>query len=164
MIDQEGPIDQCSALLCPLNQPVKGKETEMKLWRFVLSFLVIPVLLLFPLLLMAFQPADPTDLVGVLTWLAGMGAVYVVGYAVSFLIEKVPGWGTKVPGWAKAIIIIVGSVGVAVGAQYLLQRADVLVVWGPIFRMIVSFVLAYLGTQKAFAFQSENRLLAHRFI
>lgn len=131
----------------------------MKLWRFLLSFLVVPVLLLVPLLLMAFQPTDPTDLVGVLTWLAGIGAVYVVGYGLSFLLEKVPGWGSKIPGWARGVIVIVFSAGVAFGAQYLLRQSHVLELLGPIFTLVVQIVIAYLGTQKAFTYQRQNGLL-----
>ena len=128
---------------------------------------------LFPLIVLVFlslflvaarslQPADPTDLVAVLTWLAGLGAVYIVGYGVSFLFEKIPGWGMKVPGWAKGVITIVVSIGVALGARYLLGRSDIVELLGPIFTLIVQLVLAYIGTQKAFVYQREEKLLDTR--
>jgi len=131
----------------------------------------VKIVRLFPLIVLVFlslflvafvQPTDPTDLVAVLTWLAGVGAVYVVGYGLSFLLEKVPGWGGKVPGWARGIIVIVLAVGVAIGAQYLLAETHVVELLGPVFTLIVQIVLAYLGTQKAFAFQTANKLLADR--
>ena len=126
---------------------------------FVLSWLL---LLAAPLLLgfRAQQPTDPGDLVQVLTWLAGVGAVYVVGYGLSFLLEKVPGWGSKFPGWARGPVVILFSVGVAFGAQYLLRQTHVVELLGPIFTMIVQIILAYLGTQKAFAYQRQNGLLS----
>ncbi len=126
---------------------------------FLLTFLL---LLAVPLLLgfRALQPADPANLIQVLTWLAGVGAVYVVGYGISFLLEQVPGWGSKFPGWARGPVVIVFSVGVALGAQYLLRQTHVVELLGPIFTMIVQIILAYLGTQKAFAYQRENRLLS----
>jgi hypothetical protein len=124
--------------------------------------IVLVFLSLFLIAARSLQPTDPTDLVAVLTWLAGIGAVYVVGYGLSFLLEKVPGWGMKVPGWAKGAIIIVFSIGVALGAQYLLTQTHVIVLLGPVFTLIVQMILAYLGTQKAFAFQVDRKLLAAR--
>jgi hypothetical protein len=131
----------------------------VKLYRI----LALPLLVLVAFFLIAaraLQPTDPGDLVQVLTWLAGVGAVYVVGYGLSFLLEQVPGWGSKFPGWARGPVVILLSAGVAFGAQYLLRQTHVVELLGPIFTMIVQIILAYLGTQKAFAYQRQNRLLS----
>jgi hypothetical protein len=131
--------------------------------RLFSNFVAFPALLLLTLALLAFQPSDPADLTSVLTWLAGVGAVYAVGYGVSFILEKVPGWGSKLPSWARGVIVIALSAGVALGAQYLLGQAHFIGVFGPVFTLIVQMVVTYVGTQRAYDFQKTAGNLADRF-
>lgn len=118
--------------------------------RFML--LVLALLALFSLAFAPLlQPAEPTDLVAVLAWMAaGPGAVWVAGRALSFLLEQVPGWGTALSGTARWWIVLVLSGGLMVGAYLLVQRADLLAQADPIYKMVFMLVAAWLGTQQQF--------------
>ncbi len=134
----------------------------MKLFRFVIAPLLI-VAAFFLVAFRALQPEDPADLVGVLSWLAlGPGALFVAGYAFSYLLEKVPGWGTVLPDFARAIIVIVLAVGLAIGARYLLSRMDIVAAIDPLYTLVIGILVAWYGTQKAFAQQKFTGLLQAR--
>lgn len=131
----------------------------MKFQHRLFLTLLVPVILL----LAAFswlQPPDPSDLGAVLAWLAlGPGAVYVAGQAFSYLLEKVPGWGTTVPEGARPYIVLAIAVGLAAGANFLLTRADVVGAIGPYYALIFQIIAAWLGTQKAFSDQKARGLI-----
>lgn len=114
--------------------------------------LFLALLILCSLALVAFaplaQPEDPASLESVLIWLAtGPGALIVVGAALAFLLEKIPGWGTVVPEKLRPWIVLALSVGLAFGAQYLLTRPDVVAVLQPIYATLFMVAAAWLGTQ-----------------
>lgn len=118
--------------------------------------IVLIGLLLCSLALVAFaplaQPEEPTSLESVLIWLAtGPGALLVVGAALAFLLEKIPGWGTVVPEGLRPWIVLALSVGLAFGAQYLLTRPDVIVVLQPIYATLFMVAAAWAGSQFGYA-------------
>lgn len=119
--------------------------------RFLLTLLVILVV---PLLIAArpLQPADPTDLLQVLEWLAmGPGALVVAGAALAFVLEIVPGWGSKVPATLRPWIVLGLAVGMAFGAKALLAYPDVVQQIAPIYMMLFLTGSAWLGTQLGYA-------------
>ena len=120
----------------------------------------LALLVLCSLALVAFsplaQPADPADLASVLVWLAtGPGALIVVGAAMAFLLEKIPGWGTVVAEGLRPWIVLALSIGLAFGAQYLLTRPEVVAVLQPIYATVFLVAAAWLGSQLGYA-QAKN--------
>lgn len=119
--------------------------------RFMLLILALLALLSMAFMPL-FQPAEPSDLLAVLAWMAaGPGAVWVAGRALSFLLEQVPGWASALTGTLRWWIVLVLSAGLMVGAYALLQRGDLLAQADPIYKMIFMLVAAWLGTQQQFA-------------
>jgi hypothetical protein len=112
-----------------------------------LSFLT-PVLILALSRLFQTQP-DFTDLVQVLAWLTGIGAVFVAGKVVAFLAENFQFWHGLDPR-VKFVIPIVLSVLIGLGADTLLQLPDVIAVLSPAFTKVMLIVLLYFGTQTGY--------------
>ena len=90
-----------------------------------------------------------TDLRVVLTWLSGAGAIYLAGVVVAYLVENWPAWHVF-PSWVKFVLPIIFSVGVSLGASALLGQPDFLEVIGPYFTLVVTIILAWLGTQNGY--------------
>lgn len=114
---------------------------------------IFAVLLVFTwLLTTAFaQVDDPGNLAEVLAWLSlGPGAVYVAGRALSILLEKIPGWGTKFPEAARPYAVLVLSGGLMFGAQYFLGQAEILASVAPIYKQVVLLITAWLATQQQY--------------
>jgi len=98
-----------------------------------------------------FQPEDPTNLTEVLAWLAlGPGAVYIAGRALAIFLEKLPGWGTYVPESLRPWLVIILGVGLSFGAQYLLSQTEVLAIVAPVYKHIVTIIVAWLGSQQEY--------------
>jgi hypothetical protein len=84
-------------------------------------------------------------------WIAfGPGAVYVAGRALAIILEKFPGWGTYVPESLRPLIVLALGLGLSFGAQYLLTQEGILVEITPIYKHIVTIILAWLGTQQEY--------------
>lgn len=92
---------------------------------------------------------DYTQLTQVLLWLAGIGAPVVVGYALSWIVENWKAWSTF-PTGVKFTVPLVVSVLLSVGAKYLLNFPDIVAQISPYFTLIMTSVLTYLSTQKAY--------------
>jgi len=92
---------------------------------------------------------DWTILSAVMAYLAKGGAVFVVGYGLSWLAENFEFWH-KLPTIAKTLIPIVVSVLVAFGAQQLLLFPDIIAQMQPYWFLIVTTVIAWLGSQKGY--------------
>ncbi len=129
----------------------------MKKLLIVLALLAI---LATPSLLVAAQanvPADWTNLQGVLVWLAGVGAVYAVGWIVANFLEKMD-WWNKLPPSVKWVIPPVLSVVVAFLSQLLLKQEIILAQLQPYFALIVMVLLNYLGLQAGHNATRQARL------
>lgn len=113
--------------------------------------------------LVAFQtgpPQDPTDLSAVLVWLAsGVGAPFVVGMAFAMLAEYWPWFHTVKRGYKFGAGIVL-SVAIAFGAQYVLAQPGLVEYVQPIFALVVSTVLAWLGQQYGLAKAERDGLNA----
>jgi hypothetical protein len=92
---------------------------------------------------------DFTDFPAVLVWLTGVGAPFVVGYAMSWILENWEFWHT-LPPRVKFAAPMVLSVLLSIGARYLLQEVDVIGAISPYWTMIVSAILIWLGSQRAY--------------
>lgn len=122
--------------------------------------LYVPLLLLAMLALFfasAFvQPEDPSDLFAVLAWLAaGPGALFVAGYAVSFLLESVPGWGSTVPEGLRPWLVLAIAVALSFGAQVALKAVpsgilgDAAAIYKTLFLIVSTWVGSQLGYGRA---------------
>ena len=115
-------------------------------WRYL-------IITLFALLLMGFtfvENPDWTDFEAVAGWLAfGGGAPIVIAYALSLLVENWPAWH-DLPRGVKFILPMLASVGLSIGANYLLSFPEVVAGIAPIWFVIISAVLAWLGSQFAY--------------
>lgn len=85
----------------------------------------------------------------VLVWLAGIGAPAVVMYVLSWVVENWAGW-SLLPKNVKFIIPLVVSVLISFGASELLKYPDIISGIQPWFQVIMSSILAYLASQKAY--------------
>ena len=92
---------------------------------------------------------DWTILEQVLLFLVGGGAVFVVGYALSWIAENFAFWH-KIPSWGKLLISVVASVLIAFGAQQLLQYPDIIGAIQPFWSLLITIILAWLGSQKGY--------------
>ena len=120
----------------------------MKKRPLVFVFMFISLLLIAASFL---QPEDPGDLNEVLIWLAlGPGAVYVAGRALSIFLEKLPGWATKVPESLRPYIVLALGIGLSFGAKALLDQGEVLAQIAPIYKDLVTIIVAWLGTQQQY--------------
>jgi hypothetical protein len=115
-------------------------------WRYL-------IITLFALLLMGFtfvENPDWTDFEAVAGWLAfGGGAPIVIAFALSLLVENFPGWH-DLPRGVKFILPMLASVGLSIGANYLLEFPEVVAGIASIWFVVVSAVLAWLGSQFAY--------------
>lgn len=116
------------------------------IWRYL-------IITLFALLLMGFtfvENPDWTDFEAVAGWLAfGGGAPIVVAYALSLLVENWLAWH-DLPRGVKFILPMLASVGLSIGANYLLGFPEVIAEISAIWFVVVSAVLAWLGSQVAY--------------
>lgn len=92
---------------------------------------------------------DYTQFGEVLLWLTGIGAPIVVGYLLSWVVENWKKWSTF-PKEVKFVVPLVVSVLLSIGAKYLLNFPDIVEEISPYFTMVMTAILTYLGTQKAY--------------
>jgi len=102
------------------------------------------------------QFPDWLNLQAVLGWLVAGGSVFVVNYALALLAENWKGW-TNLPTIVKFLIPIVVSVLIAIGAQYLLSLPDLLGQIQPFWALLVTIILAWLGSQKGYMAAKSSR-------
>ena len=98
---------------------------------------------------LSFQ-VDYTDLTSVLVWLSVLGAPYITGKVMAFVLENWKAWH-KLPHAAKFLAPMLFSVGIATGAQVLLGYPELLGTLVPHFTLVITAVLAYLGSQQQYA-------------
>lgn len=89
------------------------------------------------------------DLNQVLLWLVAGGSAVVVAALFSFLAENFEFWH-KIPKNGKLIISLVLSILIGAGAYYFLSLPDVITLIQPYWALIVTIVLAWLGSQYAY--------------
>jgi len=118
----------------------------ISLWLLLMLFMVAAV---------SFQLPDLTDLGAVLVWLATVGSPFLVGWALSLLIENWAGWA-KLPSIVKTFIPMLASVLIAVGATYALKYPDLIGQIAPWFTVAMGAVLGWLGTQKGYVYMKSN--------
>jgi hypothetical protein len=102
-----------------------------------------------------FEGIDWTSLNAVLAWLVAGGAVFVANYAFALIAENFPAWH-KLPSWLKFLIPIITSVLLAFGAQQLLLYPDIIEVIQPLWALLVTIILAWLGSQKGLMAAKAN--------
>lgn len=90
-----------------------------------------------------------TDLNQVVLWLAGVGSPMVIMYILSWVVENWKGW-SLLPKDVKFLIPMVASVLLSVGSSYLLKYPEVISSIAPIFQVVMTSILAYLASQKAY--------------
>lgn len=90
-----------------------------------------------------------TDLQMVLTWVAALGAPYIVGKLMSYVAENFPKWH-ELPREVKFIVPMVLSVVIAVGATLLLRQEEGIAQMSPIYTMLAQAILFYLGSQQGY--------------
>lgn len=83
------------------------------------------------------QPQDWGDLAGVLLWIAtGPGGVFLAMYVLSYIAETVPGWH-NLPEFLKRVTPVVIALLLSLGAQYALQKPDVIAVLQPFWALLI---------------------------
>jgi hypothetical protein len=92
---------------------------------------------------------DLTNFGQVLLWIAGIGAPAIVAYVLSWVVENWKLWSTF-PKEVKFLAPMIVSVLLALGADQLLHYPDVIAAIQPWFQVVMSAVLAYLASQKAY--------------
>lgn len=122
--------------------------------RLLRMILIAGLMLLLWFLLIAARPlAEPdwTSLVDVLTWLAySGGSIGLVMWFASWFLEGFPSWH-GLPAQTKQLIIIVLSIAVGTGAHLLLGYEQLLATVAPWFKLMTQIIIAYLGSQVAYA-------------
>jgi len=91
-----------------------------------------------------------TDLQAVLVWLSDLGAPFIIGMAVSYLAANAK-WWVDLSGTIKFWIALIASVALSLLATYLLAIPDLIAFVQPYWSIAIKAVLAYLGTQVAYA-------------
>lgn len=92
---------------------------------------------------------DLTNLEVVLLWIVGIGAPSIVAYVLSWVVENWKLWST-LPKEVKFLTPMVVSVLLSIGAAQLLKYPDIIASIQPWFQVVMSSVLAYLSSQKAY--------------
>ena len=118
----------------------------ISLWLLLMLFMVAAV---------SFQLPDLTDLNAVLVWLATVGSPFLVGLALSLLIENWSGWG-ELPRFVKTIVPMAASVLIAIGATYALKYPDIIGQVAPWFTIAMGAILGWLGTQRGYVYMKSN--------
>lgn len=90
-----------------------------------------------------------SDLQQVLLWLTGMGSPAVVMYILSFVAENWSKWSTF-PHWVKFYLPMVLSILLTVGSVTLLKYPEVIATIQPWFQVVVTAIIAYIASQKAY--------------
>ena len=119
--------------------------------KFIWVRVLIIVMISFMLVGFTFvENPDWTDFEAVAGWLAfGGGAPIVVAFALSLLVENWLAWH-DLPRGVKFILPMLASVGLSIGANYLLGFPEVIAEISAIWFVVVSAVLAWLGSQVAY--------------
>ncbi len=97
-----------------------------------------------------------SDLQQVLLWLTGMGSPAVVMYVLSFLAENWKQW-SLLPHWVKFYLPMILSIGLTVGAVSLLKYPAVIESIQPWFQVVVTAIIAFLASQKAYMTAMSSR-------
>lgn len=92
---------------------------------------------------------DLTDFGQVLLWIAGIGAPAIVAYVLSWVVENWKVWST-LPKEVKFLTPMIVSVLLSLGAAQLLKYPEVIATIQPWFQVVMSAVIAYLSSQKAY--------------
>jgi hypothetical protein len=92
---------------------------------------------------------DWTNLQQVLVWIAGIGAPIIVAYLLSWVVENWSAWSTF-PREVKFIAPMVVSVGLSLLSAQLLNFPEVITQIQPWFQILMSAILTYLSSQKAY--------------
>lgn len=95
------------------------------------------------------QLPDWTNLEEVLSFLAAGGGAVVVAFFLSWLAENFVFWH-NLSANLKLFLSLVLSVGIGVGAYYLLELPEVITSIEPIYTLIVTILLTWLGSQTAY--------------
>ena len=135
----------------------------MKVSRMM--FITLFVIAMFVMLSLAFvqSPEDPGDLSSTLVWLAaGPGALFFASAALSFLYERVPGWGKIVPSNLKPYIVLGVAVALSFGAEALLTQSGVVTQLSSAYAKIYMIAAGWLGSQLAFGRARSTGMLADR--
>jgi chromate transport protein ChrA len=105
---------------------------------------------------------DSTQLGQVLLWITGVGAPAIIMYVLSWVVENWKGW-INLPKDVKFLLPMVASVLLSVGASQLLKYPEVVATIQPWFQILMTSVLAYLFSQKAYM-TSKKAEYGKRFI
>ena len=89
------------------------------------------------------------DINEVLLWIVAGGAAVVTNALLSFLAENFEFWH-KFTKNLKLLISLVVSVAIGAGAYYLLSLPDIITFMQPYWVLVVTIVLAWLGSQYAY--------------
>jgi len=83
-------------------------------------------------------------------WITGIGGPSIVAYVLSWVVENWKAWSTF-PKEVKFLTPMVVSILLSLGAQQLLNYPEVIASIQPWFQVVMSAILAYLSSQKAYA-------------
>jgi hypothetical protein len=84
----------------------------------------------------------------VLNWIVTGGSVVVVSWFVSWLLEDYD-WWNKIKSQFKKLLILLLSLAIGIGAQYLNQHPDLYELVLPYLNTAVLVIVAWLATQVA---------------
>lgn len=144
------------------------------IWRYFLSVVVIfrwfilsSLLIIVALMLIAAntmqEPADPSDFLGVLQWLAlGPGALFVAGNGLAFLLEIFPAWGSIIHEKLRPWIVLGLTILLAFGAKAALAYPAVVEQIKPIYTTVFLIVAAWAGSQFGHASAKAAGMRAER--
>ncbi len=92
---------------------------------------------------------DWSDLNEVLLWFVAGGSSIAVAVLFSFLAENFVFWQNLSKN-VKLILSLLFSIGIGAGAYYALSLPDVITVIQPYYALLVTMILAWLGSQVAY--------------
>ena len=121
------------------------------LFRKIYIFVIVFLLALLPgSVAFAQEVSDPdfTDLRGILTWLAGVGAVMATNWLFGKVAEGIEAWN-KLPTQVKWIVPPVFSILVGLVANWLLTQDALIAVVQPYWSLVAVIILGYFSSQVA---------------
>jgi len=101
------------------------------------------------------QLPDWGNLTEVLSFLAAGGSAIVVAVFLSFLAENFEFWH-KISAKGKLVLSLVLSIAVGAGAYYLSSLPELISFVQPYYALVVTIVLAWLGSQVAYMKSKAN--------
>ncbi len=97
---------------------------------------------------------DRMNLSELLASLAGPGAIALVAWFASWLLDELAAW-QALPAKIKSVLILVVSSIIGIGAVFVMQRPEIYAPLEPYAQVVLAIIGAWLSTQVAYRVRRE---------